>query len=99
MDNVIYEFYKTDCVPCKMISKKMDEIIKEYSNIVPIIKVDTGDGANKYLIDNFIIMSVPTAVVIKDGYEIDRFLGTSIPKQLVKVIEESFTNVSETDEI
>jgi len=90
MENVIYEFYGEKCVPCRMIAKKIVELTEKYKEIVPIIKVSTDDGSNKYLMDKYDITSVPTAVVIKDGYEIEKFFGTAIPKLLEETLRKEF---------
>ncbi|MDA0329947.1 MAG: thioredoxin [Gemmatimonadetes bacterium] len=70
---VLVDFYADWCAPCKMVAPFIDEIAREQTGKMLVVKVDTDrapDIAMKYQ-----IRSIPTLVVFEGGEEIERSLG------------------------
>lgn len=68
----IIDFWATWCGPCKMMNPILDEIEKEYPELV-IHKYDIDTESEK--VKEYNIQSVPTYVILKDGEEVDRVIG------------------------
>lgn len=62
--NVIVDFYTKTCGPCRALHPVLEEISKEFSNIM-ITKVEVTQ--NPDLSQQFGVMSVPTVVFMKDS--------------------------------
>ena len=77
---VLVDFYATWCGPCKYLSPIIEEIAKE-NNSIKVVKVNV-DSEQK-LAEKYMISSMPTVVLFKDGEEINRFSG-ALPKKLIE---------------
>ena len=69
---VCYSFQQTWCGPCKALTKTLETVIPENSDL-PFGKVDIDDARN--LASKFGIRSVPTLVFISKGIELKRTMG------------------------
>ncbi|KAJ8984022.1 hypothetical protein NQ317_012246 [Molorchus minor] len=74
---VVIDFFATWCGPCKMISPKLEELAKEYSNI-HILKVDVDECEDIAMEYN--ISSMPTFVFIKNKAVVVTFSGANYEK-------------------
>ena len=71
---VVVDFFATWCGPCQMLSP----VLEELSNEIPeatIVKVDVDEAPE--LAEKYGVYSIPNVVMIKDGKEVDRFVGFS----------------------
>lgn len=71
--SVILDFQGTDCPACKMLSRQLENIESKYNNM-QFISVDVYNDTP--IANNYHILGIPTLVVLKDGEEIDRRVGT-----------------------
>ena len=74
---VIVDFWAEWCGPCRMIAPIVEELSKEYSGKVLVVKcdVDSSPGvASRYGIRN-----IPTVLFFKDGKIADKQVG-AVPK-------------------
>jgi len=62
--NVIVDFYTSTCGPCRALNPVLEEISKEFSNIM-VAKVEV--TRNPDVSQQFGVMSVPTVVFMKDA--------------------------------
>jgi thioredoxin 1 len=76
MKQVLY-FSAEWCGPCKMIKPQMQQLQSQMT--ITFIDADTSpDTCSKYNVRN-----VPTVLVIKNGMELGRLVGTAITKDAV----------------
>ena len=72
-DVVLVDFWAAWCGPCMALSPVIDEMALEVASNVKICKLNVDE--NNDLARQFRVMSIPTCVFIKDGVEVDRFVG------------------------
>lgn len=71
---VVVDFFATWCGPCQMLSPVLEELSQEFPE-VEIVKVDVDEAPE--LAEKYGVFSIPNVVMIKNGKEIDRFVGFS----------------------
>ena len=71
---VVVDFFATWCGPCQMLSPVLEELSKEITEAT-IVKVDVDEAPE--LAEKYGVYSIPNVVMIKDGKEVDRFVGFS----------------------
>lgn len=80
----LIDFYADWCGPCVAMKPVIEEIEKEMPGKVKITKVDVDqkqEEASKYG-----VMSIPTYVILKDGKEVDRFIGATSKENVISKI-------------
>lgn len=78
---VVVDFFATWCGPCKMLSPVYDSVETEMGDKAEFYKVDIDQSME--LAERFVVTTVPTVIVFKDGKEMDRLVGF-IPKESLK---------------
>lgn len=81
---VLLDFFATWCGPCKMLSPILEDLKKEYENI-DFYKVDVDES--RELAAKYHINSMPTLIFLKNGKEIERFIGWRSKEELSRIIE------------
>lgn len=69
------DFYADWCGPCITMKPTIEELEKELAGKVDFKKIDV--DANQEEASKFGVMSIPTYLVIKDGKEVERFIGAT----------------------
>ncbi len=80
----LLDFYADWCGPCVVMNPVIEELKKEMGDKVKITKIDVDqkqEEASKYG-----VMSIPTYVILKDGKEVDRFIGATSKENVVSKI-------------
>lgn len=70
---VLVDFYADWCGPCKMVAPTMDKLSQEYDGKVKFVKINVDE--NQELSSKFDIMSIPTAMLFKNGSVEDSIIG------------------------
>jgi thioredoxin 1 len=78
---VLVDFWAPWCGPCKMIAPVLEELDKEMSDKLKIVKVNV--DVNPDTAARFGVMSIPTLIVFKDGQPVDKVVGFQ-PKDSLK---------------
>ena len=78
---VMVDFWAEWCFPCKTISPLVDELAKEYSGKLKVVKIDV-DSNNRIAAD-YMIMSIPSLLIFKGGKVIDTIRG-AVPKKTIQ---------------
>lgn len=72
---ILINFYATWCGPCKIIIPTMDLLANKLKDTVGILKVDT--DINQELIMKYEVTMLPSVLLLKNGKNIERFLGVN----------------------
>ena len=85
----VKRFHAAWCGPCRMLAPIMEKIKPNFQNVNFVdIDVDTQfEEASKY-----IIRSVPTVIIEKDGKEVERFAGLQSEMAYVNAINEQINS-------
>lgn len=75
---VLVDFWATWCGPCRMQSPIVDEIAEAGAHVLKVNVDEAPDLAAKFLVN-----SIPTLVVFKDGKEVRRFVGYTQKSDIV----------------
>lgn len=72
---VLVDFWAPWCVPCQMMAPVLEELADEYEGKLKVAKVDTEQGDNSNLAQEYQIMSIPNLKLFKDGKVVKEFIG------------------------
>jgi thioredoxin len=70
---VLVDFWAPWCGPCRMVAPTLDALAREHGSVLKIAKVNVDE--NPGLAARYGAMSIPTMMVVKDGREVDRWVG------------------------
>jgi thioredoxin 1 len=69
----LVDFFAEWCMPCLMLAPVIEELSEKMKKI-KFGKVNIDESQD--LAEEFSVMSVPTLIILKDGKEVDRIIGT-----------------------
>ena len=78
---IMVDFWAVWCGPCRIIAPTVEELAKEYSGKVKVMKLNTDE--NPDIASRYKIMGIPTLMFFKDGQKIDQVVG-AVPKPQLK---------------
>jgi thioredoxin 1 len=76
---VLVDFWAPWCAPCRMVEPTVEALARE-QKALKIVKVNVDE--NPGLASKYRTMSIPTMIVVKDGQEVDRWVGALPEKAL-----------------
>jgi thioredoxin 1 len=82
---VMVDFWADWCRPCKMLAPTVEEIAKEYSGKLKVVKLNVDENINAA--GKFNIRSIPTLLVFKGGQVADQIVSAVPKEQIVKVLQ------------
>jgi thioredoxin 1 len=86
---VLIDFWAAWCGPCRIISPTIEELSKEYSGKIKVLKLNTDENSD--IASRYQVMGIPTIMFFKDGTKLDQIVGV-VPKQFLKAKIDSFLN-------
>jgi len=81
---VVVDFWAEWCGPCKMIGPSLEELAKDYSGKVKIVKLNVDE--NPAVAGKLGIRSIPTLMLFKDGKVAAQKVGAAPKGELAKWI-------------
>ena len=85
MQAVLIDFWAVWCMPCTMFSPIIEEAAQKLEGRAIVAKVNIDE--QPALAQRFGVMSIPTAVVVKDGKEVNRSVGLVPLENVLALIE------------
>ncbi|WP_022665650.1 thioredoxin [Desulfospira joergensenii] len=70
---VLADFGASWCGPCRAMAPVIRELRDEYAGRTSILEIDI--DSQKVLATDYMVQSIPTLILFKDGVEIKRFVG------------------------
>jgi len=83
----LVDFWAEWCGPCRMIAPVLDQLGGEYDGKAAIAKVNVDEAAD--LAQEFLVQSIPTLLVMKDGQEVNRFIGVTSKGELAAALDDA----------
>ena len=80
----LVDFWADWCMPCKMIAPMLNELAEEMPLDTKICKVNVDQ--EQQLAGKFGVRSIPTLIILKNGVEVNRFIGAKSKDFLLKEI-------------
>ncbi len=78
---VLVDFWAEWCVPCKMVEPIVEEIEKEKSGKLKVVRINVDDNQNIAI--QYGIMSIPTLMIFSNGKLVDQIVG-AVPKRVIE---------------
>ena len=82
---VLVDFWAEWCGPCKMLGPVLEQVANEVDGKAVVGKVNVDEAPR--LAKNFMVRTVPTLFILKDGKPVKSFVGVQDKAKLVKEIE------------
>lgn len=86
---VMVDFWADWCRPCHMLSPTVEEIAREHSGKLKVVKMNVDENMNTP--GKYNIRGIPTLLFFKGGQVADQVVGAVPKDQIVKVIERHVT--------
>jgi thioredoxin 1 len=80
----LIDFWASWCMPCKMMAPILNEVADEIGDQAKICKVNVEE--QQQLSAKFSVRNIPTLILLKNGKEVDRFVGVKTKDFLIKQI-------------
>lgn len=82
---VLVDFWAEWCGPCRMLAPLLDDVSKEYSGRLKIVKVNVDE--NTVIPANYSVRGIPTLILFNNGQVVDTKVGSLSKGQLATFID------------
>ncbi len=81
----LVDFWAEWCGPCLMMAPILDTVAQTFNGQVKVYKVNVDDAQD--IAVKFNVSAIPTLIVMKDGQEVNRFIGVTREGPITSVLE------------
>ena len=81
---VLVDFWAPWCGPCKMVSPLVEQLAKDLTGKLKVVKLNTDDNVG--VATQYKIMGIPSLLVFKNGQEVERIVGYQPKEALFKKV-------------
>lgn len=85
-DLVLLDFWAPGCAPCHVLSKELEELAKEWGEILKIEKINTDEDVEKAC--EYMIRGLPTVVLLLEGQEQARWTGQASSEEIDEALRQ-----------
>ena len=87
----LYDFWAVWCAPCKIMNPIIEEIEKEYTGKVGIVKVNVDEPASLPLVERYQVGAMPTYIIESDNQVFRQFVGAQNKRTLTEALDQALT--------
>jgi thioredoxin 1 len=84
----LVEFFKDDCVPCKMLSRTLERF-QDNTNVLKVHLAAEEDFTSAA--SSLSVQSVPTMLLVRDGRVLHQSAGFKTPADLARLLDQHFS--------
>jgi thioredoxin 1 len=93
---VLVDFYATWCGPCKALSPIVNQVQKELSPDMRVIKIDV--DKKKSIANKYKVQSLPTLAIFKNGEVLWRSSGMKSKPELLRIAKKYIGKTSDSED-
>lgn len=83
----LVDFGASWCGPCKAQEPVIKKLAKTYENRASIVEINIDE--NRTLATKYMVQSIPTLIIFKEGQEVKRFVGLQTENTIAKSLDQN----------